>query len=64
MPAKRASSTPCDEPGYWVAAVMPGDESYSAKLVPQPQDAVAFGFFTLNEAPIRSSTKSISEPAI
>ena len=38
--------------------------TYSAKLVPQPQDAVAFGFFTLNEAPIRSSTKSISEPAI
>ena len=30
----------------------------------QPQEAVAFGFFTLNEAPIRSSTKSISEPAI
>jgi hypothetical protein len=40
------------------------DFSYSAKLVPQPQEAVAFGFFTLNEAPIRSSTKSISEPAM
>ena len=38
--------------------------NYSAKLVPQPQEAVAFGFFTLNEAPIRSSTKSISEPAM
>ena len=36
----------------------------SAKLVPQPQEAVAFGFFTLNAAPIRSSTKSISEPAM
>ena len=36
----------------------------SAKLVPQPQDAVAFGLLTLNEAPIRSSTKSISEPAM
>ncbi len=32
------------------------------KLVPQPQDAVAFGFWILNEAPMRSSTKSISEP--
>ena len=39
-------------------------DTYSAKLVPQPQEAVAFGFFTLNEAPIRSSTKSISEPAM
>src|SRR5215510_14511983 len=35
----------------------------SAKLVPQPQDALAFGLLTRNEAPIRSSTKSISEPA-
>ncbi|GLK80639.1 hypothetical protein GCM10008174_23800 [Methylopila turkensis] len=34
-----------------------------AKLVPQPQEAVAFGFRIWNEAPIRSSTKSISEPA-
>src|SRR3954466_9791163 len=33
------------------------------KLVPQPQDAVAFGLTTRNEAPIRSSTKSSSEPA-
>jgi hypothetical protein len=33
------------------------------KLVPQPQEAVALGLFTRNEAPIRSSTKSISEPA-
>jgi hypothetical protein len=31
--------------------------------VPQPQDAVAFGLTTRNEAPIRSSTKSTSEPA-
>ena len=36
----------------------------SEKLVPQPQDAVAFGFLTLNDAPIRSSTKSISEPVM
>jgi hypothetical protein len=36
----------------------------SAKLVPQPQDAVASGLLTLNEDPMRSSTKSISEPAI
>ena len=33
------------------------------KLVPQPQDAVACGLLIRNEAPIRSSTKSISEPA-
>ena len=33
------------------------------KLVPQPQDAVALGLLTRNEAPIRSSTKSTSEPA-
>src|SRR5258705_12508094 len=37
--------------------------SQSAKLVPQPQEALALGLFTRNEAPIRSSTKSISEPA-
>jgi hypothetical protein len=36
----------------------------SAKLVPQPQDAVAFGLLTLNEDPMRSSTKSISEPTM
>lgn len=39
-------------------------QNYSAKLVPQPQDAFACGLFTLNDAPIRSSTKSISEPAM
>ena len=33
------------------------------KLVPQPQDAVACGLLMRNEALIRSSTKSISEPA-
>ena len=33
------------------------------KLVPQPQDALAWGLLMRNEAPIRSSTKSISEPA-
>src|ERR1700761_154966 len=32
------------------------------KLVPQPQDDVALGLWILNAAPIRSSTKSISEP--
>ena len=31
--------------------------------MPQPQDAVAFGLFTRNDAPIRSSTKSTSDPA-
>ena len=34
------------------------------KLVPQPQEAVAFGLLMRNEAPIRSSTKSISAPAM
>src|SRR3569623_1577807 len=33
------------------------------KLVPQPHEAVAFGLLTRNDAPIRSSTKSSSEPA-
>src|SRR5262249_42953138 len=33
------------------------------KLVPQPHEAVALGLWTLKEEPIRSSTKSISEPA-
>ena len=31
--------------------------------MPQPQEAVTFGLLILNWAPIRSSTKSISEPA-
>src|ERR1035437_6498081 len=33
------------------------------KLVPQQQDAVALGLTTRNDAPIRSSTKSTSDPA-
>src|SRR6201996_7480247 len=33
------------------------------KLVPQPQEAVAFGLLTREDAPSRSSTKSTSEPA-
>src|SRR3954471_1536981 len=33
------------------------------KLVPHPHHAVAFGLTTRKEAPIRSSTKSTSEPA-
>src|SRR6202012_651892 len=33
------------------------------KLVPQPQEAVALGLTTRNEAPIKSSTKSTSDPA-
>ena len=36
----------------------------SAKLVPQPHEAFACGLFTLNEVPIISSTKSISDPAM
>src|SRR5947209_3868153 len=34
------------------------------KLVPQPQLAVACGLLILNDWPIRSSTKSICEPAM
>src|SRR5262249_46323129 len=37
---------------------------HTEKLVPQPQDAVATGFLIRNEDPIRSSTKSISAPAM
>src|SRR5579884_913063 len=42
----------------------PVDIGYSAKLVPQPHEAVAFGLLILKEEPIRSSTKSISLPAM
>ena len=70
VPAKAGTHTPC--PIDKLLSMGPGSrlrsagttENYSAKLVPQPQEAVAFGFFTLNEAPIKSSTKSISEPAM
>src|SRR3984957_5097615 len=41
----------------------PDDFFQIEKLVPQPQEAVALGLLTRNEAPIRSSTKSTSEPA-
>ena len=33
-------------------------------LVPQPQAAVAFGFLIWNAAPMRSSTKLISDPCM
>ena len=33
------------------------------KLVPQPHALVAFGLWMRNEAPMTSSTKSISDPA-
>jgi hypothetical protein len=73
VPAKAGTHTPC--PIDRLLSMVPGSRSlrslgrderkdYSAKLVPQPQEALASGFFTLNEAPIRSSTKSISEPAM
>ena len=35
---------------------------HKLKLVPQPQEAVAFGFSILNAAPINSSEKSMTEP--
>ena len=34
------------------------------KLVPQPQEATAFGFLIWKDWPIRSSTKSMTEPPI
>src|SRR5215470_8241078 len=37
---------------------------HTEKLVPHPQDAVATGFLIRNDDPIRSSTKSISAPAM
>ena len=37
--------------------------SKSKSSSPQPQEAVALGLTSPNEAPIRSSTKSTSEPA-
>ena len=38
--------------------------AYTEKLTPQPQEATAFGFLTLNARPIRSSMKSSSAPFI
>ncbi|SNR58766.1 hypothetical protein SAMN06265370_111124 [Puniceibacterium sediminis] len=35
-------------------------QTYIEKLVPQPQEAVAFGFSITNRAPISSSVKSIT----
>ncbi len=40
----------------WLAMTMHGISPQTEKDVPQPQDAVAFGFLILNEAPMRSST--------
>src|ERR1700738_769878 len=48
---------------FHVAIRMKNQISQIEKLVPQPQDAVALGLTTRNEAPIRSSTKSTSDPA-
>src|SRR2546423_1460209 len=39
-----------------------GRADQTEKLVPQPQEDCAFGLLILNEAPMRSSTKSISAP--
>src|SRR5581483_4214405 len=47
---------------FWGAEGRNGARGQIEKLVPQPQDAVALGFFTLKDEPMRSSTKSISEP--
>ena len=45
-------------------AALGQSSAQSEKLVPQPQLAVAFGLLILNDCPIRSSTKSICEPAM
>src|SRR4028119_2223722 len=37
---------------------------HKEKEVPQPQEAVAWGFSILNDWPMRSSTKSITEPSM
>src|SRR6185436_19270778 len=47
------------DPAIVIAA---GAPDQTEKLVPQPQEAVAFGLLILNDCPIRSSTKSICEP--
>ena len=38
--------------------------NYNENEVPQPQEDVAFGLLILKREPIKSSTKSISEPLI
>ena len=37
-------------------------EYQTEKLVPQPQEATAFGFLIWNDCPIKSSTKSRTDP--
>src|SRR5581483_2809151 len=60
--ASISEEPPTGAPFVWGAEGRNGAIGQIEKLVPQPQDAVAFGFLTLNEEPMRSSTKSISEP--
>ena len=45
-------------------AAQPVDRHEIEKRVPQPQLAVALGLLILKAWPIKSSTKSISEPPI
>src|SRR6266853_5821817 len=67
-----SSSAPMQRPGARVggrmfsAAATAGyhEPGHTEKLVPHPQDAVATGLLIRNEDPIRSSTKSISAPAM
>lgn len=42
----------------------PPEEDQMEKLVPQPQEATALGFRIWKDWPIRSSTKSTTEPPI
>src|SRR5262245_38811220 len=54
---------PSCAPGQLGAQAVPSCWRQMEKLVPQPHEAVALGLWTLKEEPMRSSTKSISEPA-
>ncbi|CAL77806.1 hypothetical protein BRADO4054 [Bradyrhizobium sp. ORS 278] len=61
-------SEPARDSGFNAFGLAPGmtvgvARNQTEKLVPQPQEAVALGLLIRNEAPIRSSTKSTSEPA-
>src|SRR6476469_3750437 len=49
--------------GHQKVSAVETDGFQIEKLVPQPQEAVALGLTTRNDAPIRSSTKSTSDPA-
>ena len=65
MRAKTAPLPCLDNPGLSKprGEVVCCDVRQIEKLVPQPQEATALGLLMRKDAPIKSSTKSISEPA-